>query len=222
MSNRSRSSSPTMEVEDNRVNTDAQMKEKEELSSQRRSSRSPSPPKQHSPSPEPKESRQYSPSIPGRPEYVVGYSPTRPHYNGSSRRKRARSPPRTRFTFNGCGRCGFGGHSSRDCRTIQCSKCRGYGHRQRDCVTIVCNGCTKLGHTVKECRDRADYRAPDVSRHNRGNYGNRGPRSHERPRQRPRHQERPHRQERPHHQERPREHSRDRHRDQRSRNQKRY
>ena len=117
----------------------------------------------------------YSPTRVEEPEYYVGYSPSRQRPEDGYKivrrrdrsrdrhRKRSRSRSRSRrrdngntdFRFNGCRRCGFAGHSSRDCSTIQCSKCRGYGHRQRDCPSIVCMNCERLGHTSKECRERS-------------------------------------------------------------------
>ena len=139
----------------------------------------------------------YSPTKVEQSDYYVEYSPSHPKpedkYNivrrrdrdyrnrkrsrSRSRSKRRRDNGDTDFRFNGCKRCGFAGHSSRDCSIIQCSKCRGYGHRQRDCVTIVCINCERLGHTSNECRERDNRDKHRREGYERDYYDNRNDRS---------------------------------------------
>lgn len=118
-----------------------------------RYSRSPSPTPRHSRTPSPtlkrKTSQPYSRSPSNSPSRNTSQHRIRTHRN--TEHPRAANSHRT-FRYTNCQRCGFNGHASDDCKTIQCSKCRGFGHRQRDCSTRVCNLCEKLGHITKDCR----------------------------------------------------------------------
>lgn len=127
----------------------------------------------------------YSPEHADNPKYLQVYSPTRPdshHSIGRIERNpnyKRRDNGDTSFRYNNCRRCGYEGHSTRDCITIQCSKCRGYGHRQRDCPSIVCNTCERLGHTSEECKNsrisnqnRNTSHTPPHSNQNRDNRRN--------------------------------------------------